>query len=202
MIKNDKISNIDRYMDKNYPHARLIEKNSLILPNFLQEDVSKDLNNCSLTSILRVTNFYIPDLDKKVAYNKLYRIAKTRGYIAAIGTLPGVISLIANSFFKNNDIPLKSSSVYFFRYFYKIKNEIDNKRPFLMNLAVGYYRNHTVTVVGYREYFYKDLKVKILEVIDGWTQEVRYIDYSVLNGLFSLPLYSFNLFRYKERGVR
>ena len=63
-----------------------------------------------------------------------------------------------------------------------------------MNLASGYYKNHSLVISGYSVYKFKGMKVKILHVYDGWNKEKSYIDYNDLNGFLSFPVFSYNVF--------
>lgn len=79
----------------------------------------------------------------------------------------------------------------------EVKKEIDAGRPVIMNIATGYYGNHTVTVRGYDIYRKQHTIGKIkyytyyymIAVYDGWTSSVRYIDY---NDFSKFNLGSFN----------
>ena len=54
----------------------------------------------------------------------------------------------------------------------------------MLNDGRKYYKNHTVTVIGYKKY----KKAKILIVADNWHKEVCYIDYNKLSFISSLVM--------------
>lgn len=194
-ILNKKITDIDFYIKNYYEGAELIDENILSLPNFTIKDLTNDRNSCSLVSLTRIINYYFPNLSLEEIYNYIIIFARKRGYHEECGTFPNFISEIAKSYFKFKKIPAKCRGIYFSNFYSHIKNEIDNKRPVIMNIGAGFYKNHTLNVIGYRIYKYKSLKIKILEVLDGWSREIRYLDYSALKGLLNEPFYSFNLLR-------
>ena len=78
-----------------------------------------------------------------------------------------------------------------------IKNEIDKKRPMLLNIAFGDYPGHTVTVVGYKTYENSETNVekKYIKIYDNWSDQYRYIDWDLLKRYspMSVVLTTFNL---------
>ena len=58
-----------------------------------------------------------------------------------------------------------------------LKKQIDSGNPCMFSIANGYYYNHTVAVVGYKEY--KNMRTgkvyTFLVVHDGWSTTTRYI---------------------------
>ena len=196
--KNKRISDLDSYINKYYNGAELIEEKSIDLPTYTIKDITNDRNACSLVSLTRLINYYYKDIDPMDIYNFIIIFARKRGYYEEYGTFPNFISEIGNSYFKLKKIPLKCKGIYFTNFYIHVKNQIDKDRPVIMNIGEGYYKNHSLTVRGYKIFLYKKLKIKILEVIDGWSKEKRYIDYSALNGLNSLGAYSFNLIKFND----
>lgn len=195
---NREINNIERYMDENYEGAILISTRRLNLKKFTQRDISNIENNCSLTSITRIINYYI-DRDEKEIYDEVLKIARRHMFSEKLGTFPNKIDNISREFFRRNNIDLDVRGVYFGNFYSHIKNEIDNLRPLIMNLAIGYYGRHSLVVVGYRIYKYRGLNIKILEVIDGWRRDIRYIDYTAFMAKYIFPLCSYDLFKVKSR---
>lgn len=193
-MEKNRIANLNTYIEKNYHGAKFIEASEIDLPDFLQRDFEAGLNNCTITSLTRVITYYFKDLDKNKVYKEVFEIAKRNGYFKKYGTLPVLISRIANIYFKRNNIPIRARGVYLGNFYSHVKDEIDNFRPLLMNLASGYYKNHSLVISGYSVYKFRDMKVKFLHVYDGWNKEKSYIDYNDLNGFLSLPIFSYNVF--------
>lgn len=62
-----------------------------------------------------------------------------------------------------------------------------------MNIARGYYGNHSVTVVGYCIYKKGSKEYPMVRVSDGWQGSYRYIDYNdFAHNLISSGFGSFN----------
>lgn len=193
-MKKNRIANLNTYIEKNYPGAKFMESSDIDLPDFLQRDFEAGLNNCTIASLTRVITYYFKDFDKFEVYKEVFEIAKRNGYFKKYGTLPVFISRIANIYFKRNNIGIRARGVYLGNFYSHVKDEIDNFRPLLMNLASGYYKNHSLVISGYSVYKFKGMKVKILHVYDGWNKEKSYIDYNDLNGFLSFPVFSYNVF--------
>lgn len=193
-MEKKRISNLDRYIEKKYPGAFLIERAELEVPDFLQRDFESGSNNCSIASIVRIINYYFKDINKEEVYKDVMKIARRTGYFDGIGTIPMFIAHIANTYFKKKGINGKSRGIYLGNFYSHIKDEINNLRPVMMNLGYGFYKNHSLVVFGYSIYYYKRMKIKILHVYDGWHRSKSYIDYNELNGFANLPIYSYNIF--------
>ena len=94
-----------------------------------------------------------------------------------------------------------SDGIYVWSFGGEVKDEIDNNRPVVMNIARGYYGNHSVTVCGYAIYKSKHDFLwtsytkthDLIRVYDGWTTSTRYIDYEAFAyDLISSGFGSFN----------
>lgn len=191
------IINIDEYINKNYKGAFLTSMKSLKLKTFTQRDLSSIENNCSITSITRIMNYYL-NVDEKEIYDEVLEIARHHLFTETLGTFPNKIDDISREFLKKHGIKNKIRGIYLGNFYTHIKGEIDNLRPLMMNLAVGYYKNHSLVVSGYRIYNYNGMNIKIIEVIDGWRRNIRYIDYTDLRVKYILPLFSYNTFKIEK----
>lgn len=165
---------------------------ALSMANFLQADFG-DSNNCSLAAITRVLYYYRKNGYTKIdsSYNKIYakvkKYEKKHGYTTSKGTKPTKIDNIVKDVLKDYGYgKSKCNGIYIWNFNNQVKKEIDNKRPVIMNIARGYYGNHSVTVCGYETYkrTKKTLGVKttktynMIQVYDSWKRSKRYIDYS------------------------
>lgn len=193
-MKKNRIANLNEYIEKNYPKAVFMESSEVKMQNFLQRDFEDGSNNCTIASLTRIISYYFKDLDKFEIYEEVFKIARKNGYFGNIGTIPFFISRIANTYFRKNNMNLKSKGIYMGNFYSNVKNEIDNFRPVLMNLGSGYYKRHSLVIFGYSIYKFKGMKIKILYVYDGWNKTPSYIDYNDLKGLKNFPIFSYNIF--------
>ncbi|MDD7352910.1 MAG: C39 family peptidase [Peptoniphilaceae bacterium] len=193
-MKKNRIANLNEYIEKNYPKAAFMESSEVKMQNFLQRDFEDGSNNCTIASLTRIISYYFKDLDKFEIYEEVFKIARKNGYFGNIGTIPFFISRIANTYFRKNNMNLKSKGIYMGNFYSNVKNEIDNFRPVLMNLGSGYYKRHSLVIFGYSIYKFKGMKIKILHVYDGWNKTPSYIDYNDLKGLKNFPIFSYNIF--------
>lgn len=184
------------YVNKNYPQAVLMEEKSLNLPNFLQDEFKIPNKNCSLVSTTRLISYYnefINEMDEQEIFNQIYTIGRSYGFSELIGTLPIKIDDIMRDFFTYHNIKVKAQGKYFSNFYNAVKKEIDANRPLLMNIAFGKYHNHTVTVTGYKIFKFKGMRIKFIEILDGWRRNKTYIDYNIFShGFFSSGLCSYN----------
>lgn len=187
------IDNCAKYLKDRY--GGTITKSSsksLSMANFLQSSF-KDDKNCTLAAITRVLYYYSRNGYTKISsnYNNIYKkvrtVAKNYGYKPSKGTSPTKINNIVNDVLKDYGYSKsKCKGIYVWTFKNNVKKEIDKNKPVIMNIARGYYGNHTVTVCGYAVYkrTKKTLGIKttktynMIEVYDGWETTKRYIDYS------------------------
>lgn len=188
------IDDCKKYLKDRYGGTiTLSSQKTLPMENFRQADLAKNANNCSLTAITRILYYYYNAGYTKIddnyidIYREVEKVAKKYGYTASKGTFPTKINNIVEDVLKGYGYSKsKCKGVYVWYFGTHIKNEIDDKKPVIMNIARGYYGNHTVTVCGYAVYkrTKKTLGIKItktyrmIQVYDGWSSDKKYIDYS------------------------
>jgi len=148
-------------------------------------------NNCSLIALATIFQYlraYYPNLTNLPSdFHTIYTMVKgcailSNAYSARGGTDPTKIDDIANVYLsaygygdgKSNNDYLFSWSV--------VKGEIDSGRPFCVNIANGYYANHTVTAYAYSTFAKNSSHVDFLKIADGWSTASRYIDWDGLSG--------------------
>ena len=169
------------------------------VPRFVMNRFQRNANNCTLTAITRIfayhRNIYgksnIPD--NMTLYNDIKTIAEKYGYSDEDGLGPTKINNVLNDAIEKYGYEGKGRSIYIWN-FDTVRTEIDAGRPLLLNIASGYYENHTVTVVGYSEFEKNGQTKKFLKVYDGWVDGNRYIDYDkfVNQSLASFSIADFN----------
>lgn len=131
----------------------------------------------------------------------MLNVAVKHGYTLDDGTNPLKINNIIDDVLKRFGYSKSySDGIYLWDFTDNVKKEIDAGRPVIMNIARGYYRNHTVTVCGYKIYkskhkvaFVSYTKThQLIQVYDGWERSVRYIDFEAFTNLISSGFGSFN----------
>ena len=188
------------------------------ISNITQEVLESRAGNCALTSITKVLKYFgdylgytnIPPSLVNV-YKDVREIAEKEGYRPdgkgliydlvdfPAGDIPIVINKSWEKFGYAGEIAANSDILFTTddNNFNIIKNEIDKKRPMLLNIAFGDYPGHTVTVVGYKTYENSETNVekKYIKIYDNWSDQYRYIDWDLLKRYspMSVVLTTFNL---------
>lgn len=174
------MSNIKNYLDETYPNAKKVKSNTIAgYPALLQSNYGGN-NDCTVTSITALcwfkkifSNQTIEQIYTKVdnLCKKLHLNVNKRG-----------VPAFFNKYLVNNTLGLKSTQKYFKNVGFNwntITTQIDKKNPVLLSLfqdGRGYYKNHTVSIIGYMEYN----SAKILIIYDNWYNTPSYIDYNKL----------------------
>ncbi|MCR5703495.1 MAG: hypothetical protein K6G85_02635 [Eubacterium sp.] len=173
------IRECDSYVKDRYGGAYSLEKEKeLPLEPFSMREISTDKNNCVLTGITRIILYH---LKRKVSVGAIYcqvkAIATQKGFSTKKGLpfhkIRGVLKLVAEAFGLQS---CRVKSVYLFRIFHAVKKEIDAGNPVLLNISWGYYKNHTVTGIGYRIYKRNRRTCLFIVVYDGWTNQKMFLD--------------------------
>lgn len=173
-------ANISEYIIENYSETKYTKMNFIIgYPNLLQEDYGGK-NDCTITSITALCCYekLFPNLSIEQVYEKVNDLCKK------LKMNNGVIPFL-NKYLIKNVTKLKSSQKYLKNIGFNwntIKTQIDKSNPILLSLyndGRDYYKNHTVSVVGYIEYE----KAKMLVVYDNWFKSFSYIDYNKLSNI-------------------
>lgn len=152
------------------------------LKNFrcLDQDRYGEDNDCTLTSLTAVVDFYFTHT-KSVSeiYATVEKVARKYGYTGKKGVDPWFIrhifDEIAHKYFI---VPTAKTSARYLKgvgFSYEtICGQIDKYNPVIMNVwNAGKYHNHTITVIGY------DTTNKTLLVSDNWSvrpQTLRWND--------------------------
>lgn len=178
------IDDCSKYLQDRYGGiVTLSSSKSLEMAAFMQSEWD-DKNNCTLTAITRILYYYSWNGYEKIPcnideiYARVKAVVNGYGYTNEKGTSPTKINNVVNDLLDHYGYgQSKCKGVYVWNFENHVKKEIDADRPVIMNLARGYYGDHTVTVCGYK--IYKgDKTYEMIEVYDGWSQSKRYIDYS------------------------
>ena len=162
------------------------------IKSFTQAELRNDANNCALASITRIMKYYsdkgynnIPS-DINTIYENVREIGVNHGYDPKkagimrdlfVYTPWGMGNMVKDTWKGFGYFKGGGRNIYF-RRLDTIKRNIDNFNPLLLNIAFGYYRNHTVSVIGYKIFSKKGKRNKIfIQIYDGWSRTKRYIDW-------------------------
>lgn len=197
------ISNISKYLLEQYGEKGVLVRRGrpIVMNQQSMEAISgRRTRNCSVVAVTRVLDYYrrknhiqgIPE-DIKETYKLVEEIAESYGYTDKFGTIPFFISGIAKEAFAQYGIKAKCRGVYVWTFEKQVVKEISEGRPVIMNIARGYYKDHTVVVAGYSIWRVGNKFYPMLRVIDGWSSGYHYIDYEAFAKDISQSIFgSFN----------
>ena len=191
--------NLMKYLSDNYGEGFLVSEAHIakVVP-LLQKNYGGQ-NDCTLTSITSIISYIV---NNKVWITTLYQevedIAEKYFYKEDRGTMYAAIRSIFNESVKKYSNKTSCAKFgkgtgYNFEY---IKSKIDEKMPLILSMTndgMDYYKNHSVTIVGYAIYKINGKNVNLLKIYDNWTTEVSYVDYNKLS-----PISSIHCLRNKE----
>ena len=188
-------SNIQSYMAEMYPKLTVkTEKSKIIssIPALLQKDYGED-NDCTLTSLTAIMMFLTRQTKANNIYSIVEKVAKQYGYTGSTGTNPLFIKKIFDNVLKSLSVK-KSTKARYLKCggynFALIKQLINVKTPIILSMSTdgrNYYENHSVLIVGYKEYTLSDNKIKrFLIVQDNWNKDKSFIDYDKLSVISSI----------------
>ena len=100
-----------------------------------------------------------------------------RSYPTLKNTKPGFFLFFQQGDFFAYGIKAKCKGVYIWSFEKQVVKEISEGRPVILNIARGYYKDHTVVVAGYCIWRIGKKNYPMLRVIDGWKSGYHYIDY-------------------------
>lgn len=161
-----------------------------IIP-LLQNDYG-ERNDCTLTSILTVADFFKKPISLSDEYKKIEKIATKFFYNGNFGTLPFFI----RSIMKRVCPDKKAKSAYIknigFNQ-YDIAYQLDENNPVILSVfndGRNFYKNHSITIVGYKSYLVScGNAVHLFMVYDNWSKTISYVDYNALSAISSINYY-------------
>lgn len=160
--------------------GKFICKKSLKCKALLQKNYG-DVNDCTLTSMACIFG--------EEYYDKIEKTAIKYGHNTRNGTNPFTVKQIMTSLGFNGTAYSSYGKNIGYNYT-KIKSLIDNNILIILNITNdgrNYYKNHSVTIIGYEEY----VNHKFLLVYDNWCENVCYIDYDKLCVVSSINWFKF-----------
>lgn len=186
-------NNIEPYLLLKYPkYTEVKETESKILSftPLLQSNYGKE-KDCTLCSITAYIYNKTKDISPLEIYSKVEKIATKYFYNGDIyGTIPFFNRKILSEALENQQ---KISQKYFKGIgfsFVNIQTLINNNKPVILSInndGRGFYKNHTIIIIGYKIYRMNDKKdFYMLAVYDNWSTAVRYIDYRAISYISSI----------------
>ncbi len=200
------ITNVSKYLFEQYGEkAVFVKRGRAILMNqqSMAEISGRVTRNCSVVAVTRLMDYYrrihnlhgIPE-DIHEIYRMVEEVAESYGYSDKRGTMPFFIAGITREAFKQYGIKARCRGVYIWSFEKHVVNEISAGRPVIMNIARGFYKDHTVVVCGYSIWRVGEKTYPMLKVIDGWKSGIHYIDYEAFARDISQSIFgSFNTTR-------
>lgn len=190
--------NIQKYMMETYPELSVFTKGIsgkrvASVPALLQKDYG-GANDCTLTSMTAFIMFLKQATFANDIYKVIESLAKQYGYTGSKGTNPFLIKRIFDSALIALKINRETKARFIKNIGYNfnlIKQIIDAGTPIILSMysdGRNYYSNHSVLIVGYREYPLNNNKkaMRFLMVQDNWNKEVSFIDYDKLSIISSI----------------
>lgn len=185
------ITNVSKYLMERYGQKGTIIRRgrSIVMNQKSMADISgRNTRNCSVVAVTRVIDYYrkkynietIP-ADIRETYKYVEEVAKSYCYTDKIGTFPFFISGIARESFAHYGIKARCKGVYVWSFEEQVMDEIAASRPVIMNIARGYYKDHTVVVCGYSIWKVGNKTYPMIRIIDGWKSGYHYIDYEAFS---------------------
>ncbi len=181
------IKNISKYLMEQYGEKGVLVRRgrSLLMNQMSMEEISgRRTRNCSVVAVARVLDYYRQTLKLDVIpsdiheiYKQVEDIAEAYGYTDKRGTVPFFIAGITREAFKEYGIKARCRGIYVWSFEKHVVKEISAGRPVIMNIARGFYKDHTVVVCGYTIWRVGDKLFPMLRVIDGWKKGIHFIDY-------------------------
>ena len=180
------IADCESYLREKYGCEPVLEK-EVLLPvetaSNLQISGRKGAENCSVAAVARISEYWCGVQNVSFPHNlaDTYQVAEILAatkykYTAQKGLSQLRIKPLLHEVAHRYGIYLNVRLHFLWNYKKHIEGELDAGRPVILNIALGYYRNHSITVAGYRIYDCGGKKIPMLAAADGWNPGLRYID--------------------------
>ena len=200
------ITNVSKYLMEQYGQRGILVKRgrSILMNQMSMEQISgRVTRNCSVVAVTRVVDYSrqqlkLPGIPEDIheLYKFVEEVAEAYGYTDKRGTMPFFIASITRETFKEYGVKARCRGVYVWSFEKHVVREISEGRPVIMNIARGFYKDHTIVVAGYSIWKVGDKLYPMLRVIDGWKKGIHYIDYEAFSKDISQSIFgSFNTTR-------
>ena len=176
-------TNVNDYVKENCGSVE--KREQVMITGFiplLQKDYGKPYD-CTLTCITAILS---RGKNVEETYEKVEKVAEKHFYDGDnYGTIPIFIKSIIDEVAKVNSKRGYGKGIGY--NWETIKTIIRTNKPIILSMqndGRNYYKNHSVTIIGFREYNGGELK--LLVIYDNWKKSVSYVDYDKLNVISSI----------------
>ena len=162
------LQNISSYFNFQYPqyqNYKLIDEKRIGATPFLQSNYGEE-NDCTIMSIATCIYYYVRQINMPIPMFEIYaatrKIAKKYKYNDSTGTFFGFNKKIYEETLKYFNLKQKININFVKNVgfnFNTIKKSILENKPVVLSMANDgrdYYKNHTVTIIGYQVYELND----------------------------------------------
>lgn len=185
-LRSGGISDCEKYLRERYGAEPLLEKELLLAvetaPN-LQISGRSGAENCSVAAAARVCEYWCSAQNVKFPHDlaDTYQVSEILAaskykYSAQRGLSQFRIKPLLHELTHRYGIYLHCRLHILWSFGKHMEHEFEAGRPVILNIAFGYYRNHSVTACGLRKYRCGERLIAMLAVADGWDPGIRYID--------------------------
>ena len=189
------IHRIDDYLQDRYAGIPSVKKEMRLpvtnAPNTLISGHGVE-KNCSVSAVARIVFFWKMQgvIETEDTLQEIYQKAEARafryGYNAKRGLRAVKIDDLSRDLLQSYGYQSECRGIYGWDFKKDMQPELDAGRPVILNIAGGYYHNHSLVVTGYKicesEKNGKDLI--LLNTADGWRALPRFIDLRAFNREF------------------
>ena len=190
--KRIELANIDAYLQEQIGTTYVTERRGTIPMNdpLVQINFGEKYDgDCTLTTLTEIWSYYT-GIAPRVIYDEIRAFAESKRFYTKNGTAP----IFVNAINKHMSDKRKRGSRYFKNIgfnFQTICDKINEGTPVVLNITDdgrGFYKRHTVTVVGYHVFanIYTGKIIPFLLVHDNWKADVSYLDFEKLSVLSSI----------------
>lgn len=182
-------ANIGAYLKKkfNTEDVQQVSSKVLKIAPLLQNDYG-EAGDCTLTSITTCVNYYRAGQSSiQEIYDYVEKVARKWGYNGNVGTFPLFIQRIYNEVLKKFPCAKKRTAQGYIKNvgfnFNTIRNIINKSTPIVLSVnndGRNYYKNHSITIVGYKVFKVNKRTVNMLVVYDNWYKNEAYVDWDAL----------------------
>ena len=160
----------------------------------LQEDYGL-ASDCTITSMTCLLEYLYRKPIQQI-YDSVEANARKFGYTGNFGTIPFFINAVLKRSEKqlvNKETKWKSGYLKGIGYsFNTIVKLTEQNKPMILSLwndGRGYYKDHSITAIGYAQYLVNGKQQRFIIVQDNWHKEKAYVDYETLCVISSLNYY-------------
>lgn len=185
--------NLEQYLKDTYK-GNPVRQQQKFLDGFtplLQKNYGGE-NDCTLTSMTAIVYFLSKSkYEIQSIYDYVEKIAKKYFYRSATGTPYITTNKIFAEVLKNYKLLAPTARYgkdigYTFSY---IQNQIAKNNPLILSITddgKDYYKNHSVTIVGFEKWKVGNKEVQMIAIYDNWYSSISYVDYDKISWMSTI----------------